>query len=427
MDNGTEIVASNTDRPFPITRLDSVVIESNTFVNTERAINMSRCFGFGCDTLSAARNTVIAGNTFLRTDTLRPTGTAIVLAYHDAPVISGNDISGSGTGISLSQAPTNYRIVGNRLDLVTPENGFGATTTASAIDIGFVQSAPPFGLIANNMIRLRDPVRQDTAVPNLFGIGVGQSKNVFLLYNTVLIEDSASTSHALNIAFGSDSITALNNILVNDGGGPATRIKFIERFNSTFNLDYNLLFTTGDTIAVWNDTGRTDLDQVRPILSGSEEHSLVARPTFVSGTDLHLVPASIGIALGFPVPDFVPDDIDGDIRSFEAPDIGADEVVTVSVEPAGTVGQLVENGLRLVPNPASGSLHCTATGGSHLTGQYEIVSASGVICIHGEFEIDDADLVSWHVHLENLPAGIYWIRVPVSSGPAATKRFVIAR
>lgn len=341
--NTTHIYSGEDDRP------DNILIRDNRFSGGYSGINFSNCFGFDCEESDRVSGTTVTGNTFLLNDTGAPSRLAVSLQHHRSPVISRNDIQSIGTGISLAQCDGFLRIRNNRIDVAG--SSFAGSSVATGINIVFPGTMEPFGLISNNMIRVHDPVYDSGGTTTLVGMTLGQSKNLFALYNTVVVGDSAGTSVALTVPFGTDSVVMFNNILANYGGGPALRIKFVERFYREFGIDNNLLYSTGDTIAVWNDTGRTSLAEIRAIL-GTDSNSIVGEPQFLSERDLHIGAASPAVRAGRSTNSlFIGDtdygylirhDIDAEERSTERPEIGADELDLIGVvfpplymEPAG--------------------------------------------------------------------------------------------
>ncbi len=315
------------------------VIEENLFNGGFTGIRLYNCFGFGCDTLPSIVGTEILRNRFRVADTTRGFSTAISLAHHESPLIDGNDIETIGVGITLTESGGFVRVTNNRLDV---RGASLSNSSASALSFSFPEKAEPFTLVANNMIQVHDPVYDSGTTTTLIGVNVGQARNTFLLYNTIVIRDSASTSLPVSIPFGADSIVMMNNILANYGGGPTFQTRFIERFFKDFGFDYNLLYTTGDTLAIWNDTGRVDLPSIRAVL-GTDEHSVVGEPAFLSDDDLHISERSPAVNAGFPFETLIVEDVDyaaliardfdDEVRDRDVTEIGADELDVLSVEP----------------------------------------------------------------------------------------------
>ncbi|MGE3800446.1 MAG: right-handed parallel beta-helix repeat-containing protein [Candidatus Kapaibacterium sp.] len=391
---------------------DSISIERNQFIGGVSGIRLNRCFGFNCTEDDRVFGARIIGNTFRRADTSRAFQSPISIYYHDAPIIYGNDIESIGSGIILNECSGPLQVTSNRIDV--RGSNFGSSS-ATGISFGFADVTEPFALIANNMVLVHDPVYNPDMETNLTGINIGQAKNFWLLYNSIAVRDSASRSIGLDIPFGSDSILMQNNIIASFNGNPAYRIKFIERFNKTFDLDYNLIYTTGDTLAIWNDTGRVDLPSIQQIL-GSETHSLVADPQFLSEDDLHIATTSPAIQAGFPFNDFVFNDIDGELRNSVRPEIGADEleVVTVRDWDQPDVSQSIEE-LTIKPNPLHqlGTISFSLSYRSQL--RISIVDLTGKevrLLAEREFPAGMSQII-WRGG--NVPSGFYWVQVEAGS------------
>ena len=415
-DNGTLIHAGNDASP------DSLRIERNHFNIGFSGVQLNRCFGFDCLEEDRVHGTRITGNIFQSADTTRRIQLPLSIQFHHAPEIRGNRIESTGLGISLSQCSGPLRILDNSIDVRGPD---AAGSSAIGISFGFTSPTEPFGLIANNMVRVHDPVYRSGELSSQVGIGIGQARNMWLLFNSIVLQDSVSDGIGLAIPFGSDSILAYNNIIACFNDVPTYRIKFIERFNKTFDLDYNLLYTTGDTLAIWNDTGRVSLAEIEPILGG-ERHSIVADPLFLSESDLHISATSPAIQAGSPFNDFVIDDIDGERRDPIRPEIGADELDVNTIHDAGTRPSFSSRLQVIDPDPAGQSAiisYALSTNSSVRLALIDPLGQIRALIVEGEraagtywMELDKAPF----------PSGIYWIRLETEQG-AETRKMVIAR
>ena len=322
-DNSVQIFSENGSTP------DGLVIRNSRFSDVTRAISLTPCFAATCDENLRARDIQILDNEILAGDE-RPTfGLPIALTFVESPQIQGNRIRGYGTGISLSGLAGSPRIEANDI-VITGSAGESSAARGITISPIHARSFAPTGIIANNMIRVGNP-DFPAKFSQSIGLDIGQSKNLAVIFNTIVVADTAATTEALVAGFGSDSLLILNNILGNLGGGPTFRFKFIERFNSTFTVDHNLLFASGDTLAIWNDTGRVDLDEIRATY-GYEVNSIIGEPRFIDETSLHIRSDSPARGRGIGLPDFVGTDIDDERRSHPWPEIGADELLLLDVD-----------------------------------------------------------------------------------------------
>ena len=401
------------------TQPEDVIVRGNRFNGGTAGVRFTTCFGFGCEDSTRVKGTEITGNIFRVTDTARSFRSAITVGHHDGPLIEGNDIETFGTAISLTGISGFLRILNNRIDV--RGSNFGGSS-ATGISHSFPDRMEPFGLIANNMIKAHDPVYIPDRTSQLVGVNIGQAKNTFLFYNTIVVEDSATTALPLSIPFGSDSITAVNNILANYSGGPALQIKFIERFNKDFRLDYNLLHTTGDTLAIWNDTGRVDLAQIQSIL-GTDLNTVVGEPQFLSDSDLHIQTTSPAVNAGLPVgtllfgdidyADMLARDFDDEVRGFDFSEIGADELDILSVD---------------MPSARRGEQRLTLSSDDGLTVKVEymreVVGETRVVVLDmvgrevmvPVEQSEEAGPMSHLFSVESLPSGLYFVLLTTEMG-----------
>ena len=134
-------------------------------------------------------------------------------------------------------------------------------------------------------------------------------------------------THSSYYAFYANSggnINVVDNIFVSPGGGYAY---YINPASAIATSNYNDFYTTGPNLAYWNGN-RADLAALKAA-SSKDANSISANPKYRSATDLHagetlLDSAGTYLAL-------VTDDIDGDLRDANFPDIGADEFTCIVV------------------------------------------------------------------------------------------------
>jgi len=209
------------------------------------------------------------------------------LYYCDnASVITGNEIVKAGTG-------TKYGIYYG--------NGDG--------------SAINNGLIANNMISLGDSVSSST----IYGIYVTNSGYTNIVNNSILINTTSTFGRSLYVA-GGGANTATNNNLVNYGAGYGYYV------SSNFSLtttDYNNIYCPNGLFAYANGGARADIAALQA--QGVDVNSLSVNPMFYSNSDLHTCADSLD-GMGM-INAFVTNDIDGNPRNTNSPDIGADEFI----------------------------------------------------------------------------------------------------
>jgi hypothetical protein len=132
-----------------------------------------------------------------------------------------------------------------------------------------------------------------------------------------------------------------NNILMHDGGGYSIFSNSFATSGILFS-DYNNFYTTGPFVGSYGGADKATVADWTAS-TGTDNNSISLDPQYVSPLDLHATSAAmdnLGQSLGY-----VPDDIDGDLRSVTTPDIGADEYsagthdlsVTALLEPADSL------------------------------------------------------------------------------------------
>lgn len=166
-------------------------------------------------------------------------------------------------------------------------------------------------LIANNFIATGN------APGNAYGFNLQYCSNINLYYNNTRIGNSANTPSYGLYNYFSSGLNALDNIFANFGGGYACYVSALDLSN------FNDLYTTGSILGNFGFTDAANLLAWRN-LSGKDQNSLSINPLFVSETDLHVSQTALdsaGTYIGA-----VPDDIDGQMRNSNFPDIGADEI-----------------------------------------------------------------------------------------------------
>lgn len=174
------------------------------------------------------------------------------------------------------------------------------------------------GLIANNFVSIGG---NSTA----YGIQLYNSTNLDVYYNSVNITSTnISSGRGLTVEGGNSSITVVNNVFANKGGGYAYYVGAVAAIGTS---DYNDLYATGNFVGYWNGN-RTTLTALQSA-SGKDANSVSVDPLFSTNTDLHI--GTLGLdSAAIPISSVL-DDIDGEIRDTVRPDIGADEFKIVII------------------------------------------------------------------------------------------------
>lgn len=258
------------------------------------------------------------------------------LLYQDGPEVSGNTMVRSVSTSTIDYYGISLRFCSDRV--LVSKNKITAYTGSWGIRLrDCVADATDRGWVVNNFVQigtantgrgisLEDNCGYQNIVHNSVhynGTNVNNGRGFFL--------DGAGTV----------GIVLLNNIFVNSGGGFAWYVSDAAQAGLV-NSNHNCLYSSG-TLAYWNGT-QADLALLRSA-SGLELNSVSGDPMFTSATNLH-ASGSILAGQGFPLA-FVVDDIDGDLRHPNFPDIGADEFSFVGLPTSQQLSQI-----QLYPNPA---------------------------------------------------------------------------
>ncbi|MFC2111391.1 pectinesterase family protein, partial [Bacteroidota bacterium] len=233
--------------------------------------------------------------------------------YLDAYTFEGNEINMSPTqskGIESYYTKNSVKILNNK---ISGSYGYGVYFSRHNSDSPYTDSA----LIANNFISMSGN--------GVIGVDCDFSIQTKWYYNSINISGSDTNTYGFkltgNVA-GYPGHIIRNNIISNKAGGFAF---YTSSANSTFDSDYNDLYTTGTNL------GFTAVNWVWVMIpnlaawrtaTGGDANSISSLPGFVSTTDLHLTTQLS--SNGTPLTD-ITTDIDGELRSATTPDIGADE------------------------------------------------------------------------------------------------------
>jgi parallel beta-helix repeat protein len=273
----------------------NIQIKDNRFQNSLEAILM-----YGTNASSLEGGLVIENNVF---DDISNYG--ILTRYHNAPIIRNNTFNNVSRPIYCEYADNGLRITGNK---ITTDGNIGDASISLYYCDG---TSSARGLVANNFV-------QASGSQFRSGITVYVSNYQNIYYNSIHLNNTSTSSRALYLESGGN-LRALNNILANTGGGYAY---YVSSANAVNISNFNDLYATGTNLAYWQGTNVSNLANLRNI-SGQEFNSISEDPLFYSPTNLHVLQVALDSAAS-PVPE-VTTDIDGQARTPNYPDIGADE------------------------------------------------------------------------------------------------------
>lgn len=234
-----------------------------------------------------------------------------------APVIEGNHFSTSNInnsynlyGIVLTGGLDSFRVVGNIID--------SSAVGGIMINNCYGTSSVP-GIVANNSVSVSHP-----AWFNSSAVAISWSGNVKVYHNSIHSAGNNPGSNGIYFENNTGGIDVKNNMIVNSAGGYAV----YSSFNSpnAIQADYNNLFTTGATFGY--NSGPVASFAAWQTSTGGDLNSISLDPSFASVDDLHFL-NFLADDKGTPAAGIV-FDLDGNLRSATAPDIGCYEVTLAS-------------------------------------------------------------------------------------------------
>ncbi|AFH48190.1 Hypothetical protein IALB_0478 [Ignavibacterium album JCM 16511] len=236
------------------------------------------------------------------------------------------------------------------------------TTSTSTSNIrGIYAAGPAAGSIfnvENNMIsNTLDNLNAQTVTGIEFLGSNAYTANIY--YNTIKIGGNhtggtagATTSAGIRIGAAAITLNMKNNIAINQRtGGNVNHIGFaLVSATGTYDIDYNCYYADGTNSfqAYLGTTGYNVLNDYKLASGTNEQNTIFKNVSFVSSTDLHLVPPSDGDTdlAGIPLTTIV-DDFDGDTRDNQFPYKGADEASKIPVELTSFTASVSNNSVTL--------------------------------------------------------------------------------
>lgn len=258
-----------------------------------------------------AINTLIRDNAF-RDQYLK----AIELERADAVTIEKNHFETATNSnlfecIHLAECDSGVTVQQNSMELPAP---------AKAINIWrCFASANDRAVVANNTVYIEGGIGSSAV-----GVSLFWSEYYDFIYNSIHIAESNSNSSIFSInSVISEKIRLYNNSFSNLGDGYVLNIGWLPNVEIS---DYNNLYTEGDNIAIIDTHHIPDLITWQDTTT-MDSNAISVDPLFIFAPDLHLPDTALeGKAL--PLSAYT-EDLDGDTRDPQAPDIGADEFTWV--------------------------------------------------------------------------------------------------
>lgn len=275
----------------------STVITNNYFIHGSIGVYMN-----GINTLQLELDNVVTDNVFENqySKGIQASNIGVVNIARNQFTTTSNNIAYAG--IYLDRSQRNHIITKNKMTSI-PGTGIYMVDCTGLTGI--------HGIVSNNFILCTDSA----------GLSINNGDYQDIVHNTIVMRGSVPTYSALFARGNGTGKIVRNNILNNTGGGYAYVVSDSAVHGITISNNNNL-FVTGTNVGVYDGNVAASLNNWIA-LSGKDSASVQVNPNFVTPTDLHAT--SIAMEdLGRKLPN-VNDDIDGEIRSANAPDIGADE------------------------------------------------------------------------------------------------------
>lgn len=265
--------------------------------------------------------TIIEGNVF---DSAY--ANTVQISYNKGVIIRRNTFG----NINFTSA-TSFDVQLNFCDstIRVTENRFSGTNTSIALHLVGCNAGSSYpGIVANNFI----------TKGNGRGILLEGVQHQKFYYNSLNLTTNNASNTGIEVTnAGSSNIEFKNNIIAMAGGN----IFNIDNPSQISASDYNNLYTTGNTFALWGTSSYSTFAAFQA--TGVDSHSLAINPIYYSSVNLHVKSPDLkgkAIALSN-----VTTDIDGQQRHSTTPDIGADEF------------ELLPNdaGITAIVNPTAGA------------------------------------------------------------------------
>jgi len=226
--------------------------------------------------------------------------TSISLNGADDPLISGNTIEKGLLGMQITSGVSSLTIVKNKVN-----------TTSNGIKVNFPGNTLT-GLIANNFIVVN-------GVSESHGLDIQNSTHMDVYHNSVMLNTINSDAHAFHCYSNiPGTIRLVNNTFSCMNEGYAAYVQYPA---AIIQSDCNNYYSPSSMMFYWG--GKLyDLAELKS-LGDHDQHSVSVYPGHLSETDLHAKTLWMA-GKGIPVAE-VTDDIDGQTRDTQHPDIGADE------------------------------------------------------------------------------------------------------
>ena len=314
--NKIETDVSTTSTYCPIYSTSTGKDRNNEFSNNRISGGYYGIYWYGSST-NMKYNTKFTGNTVIDFYYY-----GIYLYYTDSSTVESNSVHNSGTstasyGIYLSYNNNVQKITKNKVHLKATSSNYCMYLSSNS------NLATQPALVANNFIS------QEAGSGTVYGIYNSSTNNYNYYNNSINITSGSPTSTYGIYAPSGSGLNVINNISANLAGGYAYYVTTPASIILSNNNDF---YTTGSTLAYYS-KACANLDSLR-LVSGKDSASISINPNYSAISNLHIINFDLD-GKAIPLAQ-VTDDIDGDLRNVNIPDIGADEFVL----PANDAGVL---------------------------------------------------------------------------------------
>lgn len=254
--------------------------------------------------LASYNNSFQGSGTRVLNDTFLTGYGGVYLQYQDSPYINYNKVDADHRGIELYDCNDSLQVLKNKISVTS--SGYGIYL--------YICDGSEFGgkgLIANNFVQVGS---NSTA----YGLYLESSTYQNVYYNSVNITSTYVQGSIGCYPNYGGNLNLVNNIFSAPGGGYAY---YVNTPGAITTSNYNDFYTTGSNLAYWSGN-RSDLISLQSA-SGKDINSVSVNPKFTSASDLHVLQVLLD-STGTPLA-LVTDDIDGESRDANYPDMGADE------------------------------------------------------------------------------------------------------
>ncbi len=245
---------------------------------------------------------------------------------------------------------------------------------------------------------------QESIIANNFAISknssaIVQSNSSYIkiLFNSTYLHGNTQTRGAI-YSNNTSSSTIMNNIIASFGSGCAYYIH-----SGYIESDNNLLYS--NNLFAKNNTSYINNFSNWQMFTNNDANSYFAEPEYMSNNDLHL---SQGIADGNA--QIIPEieiDIDGDTRSANAPDIGADEFLSVGFEK----NTQPEFDIYVFPNPVNEKLTVVTNTKEHKKIDLRIINLKGRLISSYSFYTQGKKETFKYLINKSVKKGVYILEV----------------